>query len=69
MCIRDRSNPLQNENVHFVGYANGYLGYFADKVAYDSFCYEALSSPFDKGEGERMMIFIAQLTDKLLKEE
>ena len=63
------SNPLQNENVHFVGYANGYLGYFTDKVAYDSFCYEALSSPFDKGEGERMMIFIAQLTDKLLKEE
>lgn len=49
------SNPLQNERIHFAGYANGYLGYFADKAAYDSLNYEALSSPFERGQAEALM--------------
>lgn len=52
------SNPYVNEYVNFVGYANGYVGYFADRIAYDQYCYEALSSPFEKGQGEEMMAYI-----------
>lgn len=63
------SNPLQNEQVHFIGYANGYMGYFADEAAYDNFCYEALSSPFKKGQSEMMMAFIAQEINTLLGKE
>ncbi len=63
------SNPLQNEHVHFIGYANGYMGYFADEAAYDNFCYEALSSPFQKGQSEMMMAFIAQEINTLLGKE
>ncbi len=49
------SNPLQDEQTHFIGYANGYLMYFADRNAYRQRYYEALSSPFAEGEAERMM--------------
>lgn len=63
------SNPLQNENVHFIGYANGYLGYFANEFAYDNFYYEALSSPFEKGQSELMMTFIDQQIQTLLRKE
>lgn len=49
------SNPLQNGRIHFAGYAGGYLGYFADKAAYDSLNYEALSSPFERGQAEILM--------------
>lgn len=49
------SNPLQNDTTHFIGYANGYMMYFPDVAAYDSGVYEAMSSPFARGEGEKMM--------------
>lgn len=52
------SNPLQDEKTHFIGYANGYLMYFADSNAYEQRYYEALSSPFAEGEAERMMEMI-----------
>lgn len=52
------SNPLQTAHIHFIGYANGYLGYFADQKAYKNRCYEALSSPFEEGEGEKLMKYI-----------
>lgn len=58
------SNPLQTEQMHFIGYANGYLGYFADEFAYDHFYYEALSSPFQRGQGEKLMRLIAQAAGK-----
>lgn len=49
------SNPLQNGRIYFAGYTGGYLGYFADKAAYDSLNYEALSSPFERGQAEVLM--------------
>ena len=52
------SNPVQDEKMHFIGYANGYLMYFADRNAYEQRYYEALSSPFAAGEAERMMDLI-----------
>ena len=55
------SNPLQTEHVHFIGYANNYYMYFADKYAYEHYGYEAMSSPFAYGESEKMM--------KIIKEE
>lgn len=63
------SNPLQEKQIHFIGYANGYLGYFADEYAYDHFYYEALSSPFQKGQGERLMALTAQAAAKLQGKE
>lgn len=55
------SNSLQDEQqVHFIGYSNGYVGYFADEFAYDNFYYEALSSPFQKGQGEKLIQFISK---------
>lgn len=38
-----------------LGYTNGYLGYFADRAAYDQGLYEALASPFAPGTGEAMV--------------
>ena len=63
------SNPLQSEQVHFIGYTNGYVGYFADEYAYDSFCYEALSSPFQKGQSEKLMQFLEQTIQTFLRKE
>lgn len=63
------SNPIQNEHVNFIGYANGYIGYFADAYAYDNFYYEALSSPFEKGQSEAMMKFIETEVNTLLGKE
>ena len=54
------SNPLQDEQTHFISYANGYLMYFADRNAYRQGYYEALSSPFLEGEAERMIDLIEQ---------
>ncbi len=59
------SNPFEDGMTHFIGYANGYAGYFADMPAYDSFYYEALSSPFQKGEGEKLMLCAAQEVKKI----
>ncbi len=41
-------------NVVVLGYSNGYFLYIPDEDAYDQGYYEALSSPFAKGEGERL---------------
>lgn len=50
------SNEIQNEEkVHFICYANGYYMYFANEYAYDHQFYEAFSSPFVKGQSEKMM--------------
>jgi neutral ceramidase len=38
-----------------VGYANGYVGYLADRAAYASGTYEALASPYAAGAGELVM--------------
>lgn len=54
------SNPLQNTDTHFIGYTNGYMMYFADVNAYSKGYYEAMSSPFEKGEAERMMELIKE---------
>ena len=45
----------------FIGYANGYHGYFPDKDAYESRTYEALSSPIAKGELEKLAEAYAEL--------
>lgn len=55
------SNSIQNEQIHFITYANGYYGYFANEDAYEKQYYEALSSPFEKGQSEYLM--------NILKEE
>lgn len=54
------TNDLQNESVHFVTYQKGYNGYFADEYAYDNYYYEALSSPFEKGQSEKMISVIKE---------
>lgn len=62
------SNSLQDERTHFIGYADGYLMYFADRNAYQKGCYEALSSPFVQGEAERMMKLIEDVIQEWRKE-
>jgi len=52
------SNPYQDEHTHFISYMNGYYMYFANAHAYEQQYYEAASSPFAKGESERMMDMI-----------
>lgn len=59
------SNTLQDEHIHFICYANGYNGYFADEEAYDKKYYEALSSSFEKGQSEKMMVLIKDKITKL----
>lgn len=54
------TNSIQNESVHFVTYQKGYNGYFADEYAYDNYYYEALSSPFEKGQSEKMISIIKE---------
>ena len=54
------SNQIKNPHILFATYANGYLGYFADQNAYDKHYYEAMSSPFAKGEAEKMMLLIEE---------
>lgn len=52
------SNTIKKENVYFASYSNGYLGYFSDENGYDNNVYEALSSPFKKGQSEHMICCI-----------
>lgn len=47
--------------VYFFGYTNGYHLYIADVLAYEKGHYEALSSPLEKGEGERLVRKIEEL--------
>lgn len=50
------TKPLRNiPNTYIFGYTNGYCLYIADQDAYEQGYYEALSSPFAKGEGERLI--------------
>ncbi|GHV85075.1 hypothetical protein AGMMS50230_06830 [Spirochaetia bacterium] len=54
--------PLKKEkSVEIFGYANALLGYLADREAYDNMDYEALSSDFKRGEGERYIELMAAL--------
>ncbi len=57
------SNLNQDEHIHYFCYMNGYLMYFADEKAYENNVYEALSSPFEKGESEKMMAMITKQID------
>ena len=52
---------LKREGIEVFGYGNGYYMYLADKNAYDSMYYEAMSSPFERGVGEYM---IREILDK-----
>lgn len=61
------SNDLQDEHTHFIGYANNYYMYFADCYSYDHYGYEALSSPFAKGESEKMIAIIDEEIKKWRK--
>lgn len=49
------SNTIKKKNIYFASYSNGYLGYFSDENGYDNNVYEALSSPFKKGQSEYMI--------------
>jgi hypothetical protein len=54
--------PLKKEkNVEMFGYVNELHGYLADREAYDSMDYEALSSEFKRGEGERYIELVSAL--------
>lgn len=57
------ANLIKQDNIYFIGYANGYVGYFANEYAYDHNFYEAMSSPFKKGEGEKLIRFIKEEID------
>ena len=48
-----------------IGYANGYNLYIADRASYDAQYYEALASPFARGEGERLMEYVKELLRQL----
>lgn len=49
------ANPYEGEHTHFISYMNGYHMYIADQNAYEKQYYEASSSPFEKGEGEKLI--------------
>lgn len=51
-----------NLKLRIIGYANGYDLYLPDNLAFEEENYEALSSPFRKGEGER----VAEVLKKLV---
>lgn len=57
------SNINQDEHVHYLCYMNEYLMYFANEYAYENSIYEALSSPFKKGESEKMIAQISKQID------
>ncbi len=49
------SNVMKSEDLLFSSYANGYYLYLADIKAHEEHNYEACSSPFAKGEGEKLV--------------
>ncbi|WP_444641250.1 neutral/alkaline non-lysosomal ceramidase N-terminal domain-containing protein [Caproiciproducens sp. R1] len=52
------SNPLRaayGNEVVFCGYFGGYQGYIPDTSSYLAETYETLSSPYERGEGEKLM--------------
>ncbi len=56
------SNPIKQAktNLTFCSYFNGYEGYLPDTTAYDNGTYEALCSPIERGEGERVVQFASE---------
>lgn len=56
-------SKFHHKNIKILGYANGYYLYLPDKSAYSNNYYEALSSPFMKGEGEEFV----KKVEKILK--
>ncbi len=54
------------EKTLILGYANGYVGYLADRAAYETETYEALASPFAPGTGEHVAAAAAALIVRLL---
>jgi hypothetical protein len=56
------------ESTLVLGYANGYVGYLADRAAYAAATYEALASPFASGAGERVASEAAALLARLRSE-
>jgi hypothetical protein len=60
------TNPLKLKyDVNIVGYCNGYSLYLTNEEAFNKFYYEAMISPFERGEGEK---FIAYIANKLSEE-
>ena len=49
------SNVMKNEDVLFSSYVNGYYLYLTDVKAHEEHNYEACSSPFASGEGEKLI--------------
>ncbi|MEG1462119.1 hypothetical protein [Anaerorhabdus sp.] len=45
----------EKEDIGILGYTNGYLMYITNENAYNNRWYEALSSPFEKGQGEYLV--------------
>ncbi len=63
------SNQLREElKLNFLGYTNGYCLYITDKEAYEKGFYEALSSIYEKGQGEKLMSEISADYQKFNKE-
>lgn len=56
--------PLMERSVHFISNTNGYLLYMADQSAHEEGVYEAVSSPFAIGEGEKMMRILANRIER-----
>ena len=60
------SNLIREEHdISIIGYCDGYSMYLTDSNAYEKSYYEAMSSPFAKGEGEK---FVKMIIDELDKE-
>lgn len=59
------SNMIKDENIYFDSYSNGYLGYFSNENGYDNNVYEALSSPFEKGQSEYMIQCISEKLNEM----
>lgn len=56
------TNPLKKDfDLGIIGYTNGYFMYIPNIAAFDNNWYEALSSPFEKGQGEYLIEQIRQI--------
>lgn len=55
------TNEVKSDNIKFITCTNGYIGYLADKYAYENNYYEAQTSLFEKGESEKIINYINKL--------
>lgn len=53
------TNPIKQNKIGFVSFANGYYGYIANSNAFKNNYYEAQSSPFISGEAEKLIVAIS----------